>query len=297
MCKYPFVRDPSGAVRWQSRVTREQMLAATPFGCGRCLYCRVNRARVWTTRVMLEMSCHPFFAYITMTYNDDCLPDRGTLVKQDFQKFLKRLRRNYERMFKKTFMFRYFCVGEYGSRSLRPHYHWIFFGFRVLADDFRRLIEKSWNMGFVKVDFDVSFQRVMYLMKYVLKGKTKLSDPRLSKGCIPEFVLSSRKPGIGAYAIDRIARKLLDDDSYDGYVLRSIKIGHRNMPLGRYLIDRFCRVIGDRLDLLAKERLFLSWQFSLLDSLSPYYYEHLESIDALKRESFFHRQSLFGGVL
>ncbi len=74
---------------------------------------------------------------MTLTYDDEHLPindyvdsdgvihGKPTLRKRDVQLFLKRLRKNY----KYDNHIKYFCCGEYGGKTFRPHYHLIIFGF------------------------------------------------------------------------------------------------------------------------------------------------------------------------
>ena len=100
------------------------------FGCGQCMPCRINKRRVWAHRIMLEALVSPSASFLTMTYNDDNLPDGGSLVVRDVQLYWKRLR-------KAGYSFRYFVCGEYGDESERPHYHAALFGVPPCYCDFR----------------------------------------------------------------------------------------------------------------------------------------------------------------
>lgn len=66
--------------------------------CGRCICCRLNRSSQWAVRIMHELHMHKGVGcFVTLTYDQAHLPwvsnYRGTLVKEDVQKFLKRLRK------------------------------------------------------------------------------------------------------------------------------------------------------------------------------------------------------------
>lgn len=49
------------------------------------------------------------------------------LWKEDLQRFIDRLRLYFKREFGATAKFKYFAVGEYGTESLRPHWHVLLF--------------------------------------------------------------------------------------------------------------------------------------------------------------------------
>ena len=93
------------------------------FGCGQCLPCRINRRRIWQARLVLESLMHEHSAFVTLTYDEENLPKDNSLNPKEFQKWIKRLRKEYSP--KKL---RYFGVGEYGDKSDRPHYHAILYG-------------------------------------------------------------------------------------------------------------------------------------------------------------------------
>lgn len=99
-----------------------------------------------------------------------------SLCRLDFRLWLKRARVNYERKFgKKLSDFTYFCFGEYGEKSWRPHYHANFYG---LKDEEVNYIINDWKnrFGYVLSKSVPSFSssevaRVsMYIGKYVSKG-------------------------------------------------------------------------------------------------------------------------------
>ena len=95
--------------------------AAFSVPCGKCLACSSNYRRDWVARMLLESQAHSDSVFITLTYSDENLPDRGSLVKRDLQLFLKRLRRRLDRLNRDKI--RYFACGEYGDNTNRPHYH------------------------------------------------------------------------------------------------------------------------------------------------------------------------------
>ncbi len=182
--------------------------------CGKCSGCRADHARMWSDRLLMEYRFHSpdtcFF--VTLTYDDEHLPlisffdgDSSSenfvssLCPDDVTKFLKRLRKKFGK-------FRYFLSGEYGTSTLRPHYHAIFFGLNL--DD---LFPVSSSGGFVlysSPSFDsvwskgqcligrVSAASCSYVARYCLKKQGK--DSSFEKfGCVSPFLRMSRRPGIG----------------------------------------------------------------------------------------------------
>ena len=81
--------------------------------CGRCHGCRLERSRQWAMRCVHEASLYEDNCFITLTYSPENLPEDGSLHKDHFQKFMKRLRKKYA---PKTIRF-YMC-GEYGEENL-----------------------------------------------------------------------------------------------------------------------------------------------------------------------------------
>lgn len=143
---------------------------------------------------------HEASSFITLTYNDQNLPPRGSIEPPDFQKFIKRLR------FKTGKKIRYFHCGEYGKRLSRPHYHAIIFGYdfpdRTLYREkpFRWYrsaeLEQLWPKGFSTVA-DVTEASASYVARYTLKKVFGDEAKRHYQGKHPEYVTMSRRPGIG----------------------------------------------------------------------------------------------------
>lgn len=86
-------------------------------GCGKCYSCLSNRRRQW----LFRLSCESLRAYksvfVTLTYDDEHLPPK--LSKVHLHEFIDNVRSIYP--------LRYYAIGEYGPRTLRPHYHLVLF--------------------------------------------------------------------------------------------------------------------------------------------------------------------------
>lgn len=129
---------------------------------------------------------------------DDFLPHSAdglaTLHKKDIQLYLKRLRKRIGKQSK----IKYYAVGEYGTKSERPHYHMIIFNLPeqyAVTDEYNNspLLTKIWNYGHVRVD-ECNIKTIKYVAKYVMK-KTK-REQRIQDGIVPEFSLMSKQLGM-----------------------------------------------------------------------------------------------------
>lgn len=204
-----------------------QRLRPQEIPCGKCAGCRMDYARQWADRCMLELQYHDSAYFCTFTYDDQHLPLSGyvdddtgewlpsaTLFKRDFQLFMMRLRKKFGAGI------RFFAAGEYGTTTFRPHYHAIIFGLKLddlatwrraidsgIQDNFcyrtSPTLEKIWGQGFVCVA-DVTWETCAYTARYVMK---KLKGPAAQFysdfNIAPPFTLMSRKPGIAAqYYLD-----------------------------------------------------------------------------------------------
>jgi len=247
LCKHPFMRDPHGNTRWWVKMTEEERLAATPFPCGRCLPCKINKARVWVHRLLLEQRVHGDSSFITLTYDDDYLPDPPHLKKKHIQKYLKRLRRKIEPR-----KLRYYAVGEYGDNTSRPHYHLCLFGLGMLDS---QVMDECWHYGFTHTG-DLTKDSARYVTGYVIKKLTNPNDPRL-EGKTPEFALSSQKNGgLGFGAIKQIGEELKNNPHWNqNDILDKFQHGKHQLPLGRYLTQKLAEILETPEEVF-KQRLF-----------------------------------------
>lgn len=222
--------NPSGRKFLESKYKRVQAIP-----CGQCIECRLQYSREWATRVMLEKN----FGYnggqypdgscwfLTLTYEDEYLPEgctvntetgeifRGiSLRKSDVQKFIKRLRYYYDKM-----KIKYITAGEYGSQTLRPHYHLIVFGLPLEQDQLKKVgmsplndpywkhekLSEIWGKGHVTIG-RVTWESAAYVARYTLKkvkGRDKLWYQM--QGMNEEYTTKSQ--GIGkSYFLDNMEK-------------------------------------------------------------------------------------------
>lgn len=185
--------------------------------CGGCQSCRINRQKEWFTKLMLEAKTFKNPLFITLTYSPENLPDHSTLVKKHLQDFFKRLR-SHITYNTPNHKIRYFGVGEYGTKTLRPHYHAIIYNIDVIVAE--KLIKKSWTLGHSQVGL-VRKGGMRYVTGYTLKKLTSQNDDFFKKHpeLLPEFSLMSRKPALGSYAIPAIGDRLIEHGLYPNAVL------------------------------------------------------------------------------
>lgn len=188
--------------------------------CGKCLGCRADYTRIWADRMVLELEDNPKALMITLTYRDDELTyapnGEKSLNKDDVTRWLKRLRKHLAPQ-----RIRYYLAGEYGPKTERPHYHAILYG--VSVEDIGDLTylytnkdlgyavytsptwERIWSHGFVSMTA-VTAKTCNYVARYVLKKQFDMDNdgPQPDDGRIRCYNVSSRKPGIGMAACERM---------------------------------------------------------------------------------------------
>jgi len=176
--------------------------------CGKCLPCLKKRRADWSFRLENEYLSSDSALFITLTYNDKYLPYRyvksfndkikniqvkysvrtkyPTLNKKHCQDFIKRLRNNQNKHVKKAFNctdkevkqhskpLRYYLVGEYGTKTQRPHYHILLFNYDVTNVN---SITDSWNYGFTDIG-TVTAASINYCTKYMFKEFNAKKDTR-----------------------------------------------------------------------------------------------------------------------
>lgn len=179
--------------------------------CGSCMGCRLDHARQWAIRCMHEAKFHDDSIFVTLTYDDDNLPYRASLVRRDLQLFHKRL-------YKKIGKFRFFYCGEYGDQLERPHFHDLIFGWfpsdaspsgKSKSGDIlyeSKILSKIWGLGHVNFG-RISYESAAYVARYSTKKITGLGaadhyerhDPDTGEiyTLTQEFIGMSLKPGIG----------------------------------------------------------------------------------------------------
>lgn len=200
--------------------------------CNKCKGCRIAKAMEWGIRCHHEAQFHEHNCFLTLTYNDQHLPEDYSVDPRVFELFMKRLREKIAPL-----QIRFFGCGEYGNDQsaspFRPHYHAIIFGY---AFPDRRLhgytkrgdplfisaeLAKLWPFGFHTIGA-ANWKTAAYTARYTLK-KIGSADVRPAYAASwdevrnyqaafynrlhpktrklvtvrPEFLRMSRRPGLG----------------------------------------------------------------------------------------------------
>lgn len=215
--------------------------------CQQCLGCRIDYSKHWADRIVMEQLMAPPNTswFLTLTYDEEhikkCYTGKAfewckdgetvmlpgaSLSKEDFQLFMKRLRAEYERKYNHQGI-RYFVAGEYGDRTRRPHYHVCIFNLPILdlevyANNFRGdvlynspSIEEIWGKGYVVIG-ELNWESAAYTARYVVKkfkGKASTEFYAAHGDVIPEFSLSSRRPGLAGTYFDKEVETIYRHDA------------------------------------------------------------------------------------
>lgn len=211
---------------------------AVDIPCGKCIGCKLEKSRQWAVRCMHEAKMHNTSCFITLTYDNDNLPEGGSLAPSHITKFFKRMR-------KAGIAFRYFQCGEYGDSGCRPHHHACIFGYdfpdRILykiegdceyyiSEELSRL----WPYGFCLIG-NLTFQSAAYVSRYVTKKIT--GDIALAHygQKVPEYATMSRRPGIGAKYFDKFRSDFVDK----GQCILKVDNKYIASALPKYYINRY----------------------------------------------------------
>lgn len=144
--------------------------------CGQCIGCRLERSRQWAMRCVHEASLYKDNCFVTLTYDNDHIPEDGSLNTIDFQLFMKKLRKKYGNGI------RFFQCGEYGEKLRRPHHHALLFNFDfpdkelwTMRNDLpvwrSSTLEKLWHYGISEIG-SLTFESAAYVARYILKKVT-----------------------------------------------------------------------------------------------------------------------------
>lgn len=200
---------------------------------------------------------HEKNSFITLTYNDEHLPERG-LKHKDFQNFMKRLRKKHKTL--------YYMAGEYGEINGRPHYHAGLFGLDWEDKIYQQTtasgekiytseaLSKLWGMGYASTAA-VTFESMAYVARYCLKKITgdmaeehyKRFDYLGEYQLPPEYNKMSLKPAIG--------KKWLEKYEKDVFTFDYVIVNGHESRVPKYYDKLFEASNPDKFEELKNERI------------------------------------------
>lgn len=267
--------------------------------CGKCISCQVNKSQNWSFRAEVELKNCVTACFITLTYENNYLPeyhrDDKYLIEytnEHLKKFYKNIRNNISRynVFRRfhteftikldqdcqTKGLRYMTVPELGEKTSRFHHHSIMFNLPfvqnniVSKNELINFLKSCWPYGLVHVG-EVNTKSINYVAKYCVKDSedrnigVKLPRVSVSKGFGLQYLTPEM---INYYKTNPSERQYLT------------KIGGKKQPMSDYY----------------KKRLYTPEQLEQIKSDNEYYNsinpserlndEHIKQLeDSIKRRS------------
>lgn len=252
---YKLNSDGTRDVLWQEPKDRDAL--EVEYKCRNCIGCRLDRSRDWAVRCDHEASLYTENCFITLTYNDENIPDGDNLVVEHWQNFMKALRQKEARQAKREKRpprkVRYFMGAEYGENQNpltvstqklgRPHFHAILFNFDFSDKTLKtrrndnplyesEWLNKTWGKGFCTIG-DANYTSAAYVARYCMKKMngeladdhyTKIDDKTGEYNLVrPEFSTQSKGIGRGWY-------EKFSSDLIKGY----LTVNGRKTPIPEY---------------------------------------------------------------
>lgn len=164
-----------------------------------------------------EAKMWPTNCFLTLTFDDDHYPADGSINVRHLQLFMKKLRKLY------VHKIRFFACGEYGGQTHRAHYHVLLFNHhfpdqKIFSQKNKlqlftsETLSKIWTDGIHTIG-PVNYQTAAYTARYALKkisgdrAADHYTRPHPLTGALvrvqPEFIVMSRRPGVGATWFDK----------------------------------------------------------------------------------------------
>lgn len=193
--------------------------------CGQCVGCRADRALQWSMRFGHEAKLYESNLFLSLTYDNQHVPQDYSVKLDHYQKFMKRLRKRFGRK-------RFGGCGEYGDYNLRPHYHLGVFDLD-LADKRQvamrgnypvftsETLRELWPFGSHEIG-RFTHEAGGYIARYIFKKMTgEKADEHYRRvspidgqvyQVAPEFFTMSRRPGIGQGWLEQFAGDAFPSD-------------------------------------------------------------------------------------
>lgn len=182
---------------------------------------------MWTAPESHKEPGNPRAWFVTLTYDNEHIPENGSLVPEHLRDFHSTVREAEGKV-------SFYGVGEYGDQYSRPHYHTVLYGpdfldrYRVPDRDgppvwVSETLDNYWSHR-GKAEFSaVTMGSASYVAAYVRKKLLAQENPDLYTRVdpltgelvevLPEFASMSRRPAIGKRWIQQNWREVYAHDS------------------------------------------------------------------------------------
>lgn len=186
-------------------IVNDRYITGHKVNCGKCYNCLKNRAIAWNYRLQIE-SQHSQMnktCMVTYTLRDDNITrtstGKMTLSHEHIKKTIKRLR-YYEKMEGNNQPIRYFCVGEYGGKTKRPHHHIIFFNVNNFQNIVRAYSENKDNVKY----------KLNPIIETSKNGKRRYAYTSKKHGVLGRMTIDELTDGTRKYVANYMVKHRLD---------------------------------------------------------------------------------------
>lgn len=199
--------------------------------CGQCYWCLAQRRAEWFARLSQEAERCPLTLFVTLTQND--VAQTAPVDKVRLQNYFRYLRKDND-----LFSFKYYAIGEYGSKFGRPHYHVVFFIDSMVCTplEVMEAIRTTWKHGFIEIG-PVTPARLNYVLHYHVRPKKNTVESMEKERTT--FALCSQGLGMN------------DDPAFVAWIQSSSTTIFHTMSgdiaiIPRYYRKKFCIDISER---------------------------------------------------
>jgi len=196
--------------------------------CGKCQQCLKQRANEWAMRCQHEMAMHKQNSFITLTYDETNVRSTSEQLRDDIQKFFKKFRKNVKKKI------RYIYSVEYGSQTLRPHFHAIIFGHNFPNQELVRKtkkgyplftsdqLKKLWSYGHHSIG-EANVKTAYYIASYALKKHSAVNET--TGEIVSDYMRCSKRPAIGLEYLRKHKKQLVQSQTpLPRYYLKKLKV-------------------------------------------------------------------------
>ncbi len=238
----------------------------TPYGigplavpCGNCIGCRRRHKRDWAIRIQHEARYHKQNCFITLTYDDAHLPANGDLHVDDWQKFIKRLRKS---LASRGIRVRFYHCSEYGGQTKRPHLHAALHGVDFTFDRVPHptargnnlfqspTLDAAWQRRGMAVVAPLTSETARYVAGYVTKKLGSQADTLEERAYVWDSlgrVEAARRPEFATMS-QGYGKKFFEEHWKEIYANDSIVIDGFEFPVPRYYDKLLAEVDPDLLE-------------------------------------------------